>query len=406
MVLSCLGMASRIWAWFLWLVAAYGHHRRAAARVAIRHEGQAALFAYHGEPLMWFHVSSLGELEQAIPVMQEFRRQQPDVPWLLTVYSPSAWHPLQVTQPPSWRKGDVMAVLPDDHPTIWKKWFSGLPIRALALAKYDLWPNMLMACRAQGIPIHAYAVAPRGGRLKLASLWGLCSTISVQDAKAARLFQSEKLKPLVTVDGDPRIERVLNREVTTDEMLTQWSQSATSLVVAGSTWPAEERRLLSFEWTGHRKLLLVPHDLSHAHLQQVDKQWEDVAIRHSNWQSLEPSEQARWHAVIIDSTGLLFSLYRLADVAVIGGGFGSGLHNVLEPASAGIPIVTGPKLFAFREAEALKDLGSLRNDDFEQALMHWLDEPESAQEFGRKARKWLESQHGASSRVVQRWSEV
>ena len=124
MPLLLLRLGSVLWSWLLRLVASFGHHRRAMARVAIRHEGQTAVLAHRGAPLMWFHVASLGELEQAIPVMQAFRAAHPETPWLLTVYSPSAWHPLQSKGVSNvidgWTDGDLLAVLPDDLPSTWR----------------------------------------------------------------------------------------------------------------------------------------------------------------------------------------------------------------------------------------------------------------------------------------------
>ena len=110
MHLRLLQVGSVLWAWLMRYVAAFGHHRRAMARVSILHEGQTAVLAHRGTPLMWFHVASLGELEQAIPVMQAHRAAHPETPWLLTVYSPSAWHPLQSKKPDGWRDGDLLAV--------------------------------------------------------------------------------------------------------------------------------------------------------------------------------------------------------------------------------------------------------------------------------------------------------
>ena len=382
------------------------------ARVAIRREGQTAVLAHRGEPLMWFHVASLGELEQAIPVMQAFRDAHPSTPWLLTVYSPSAWHPLQSkglpNAIPGWRDGDLAAVLPDDHPRTWRAWLDTVPFRALALAKYDLWPNLLTACRSSNLPVHAFAAAPSSTRSNptpsTPALWRLLTSISVQDAAAAEAFERIGLKDNVTVDGDPRVERVLSRPASPSSSWTDWASSASQVVVAGSTWPEEERALRTLDWHPDRRLVLVPHDLSSAHLAALDQQWEGGAIRASQWQDLEPEARNRWSVVIVDSTGMLFDLYRIGTVAVVGGGHGTGLHNVLEPASAGLPIVTGPDLGAFREAHALRDLGTLTSGDVADLTNAWLADAASCRQFGAAGLAWLHSQQGASQRIVQRWS--
>ena len=118
---------------------------------------------------------------------------------------------------------------------------------------------------------------------------------------------------------------------------------------------------------------------------------------------MEEAERSRWSVVVVDSTGLLFDLYRIATMAVVGGGHGSGLHNVLEPASAGLPIVTGPQLGAFREAHALQDIGVLTAGDVTELTEAWLADEASCRQFGAAGLNWLEGQRGASARIVSRW---
>ena len=411
MPLVVLRIGSVLWAWLLRLLAGLGH-ARAQSRVAIRKEGHDAVLRGSDAPCMWFHVSSLGELEQAIPVMQAYRALHPDTLWLLTVYSPSAWHPLQAkgvaTVVDGWRESDVLAVLPDDFPSTWRTWLGALNLRGLALAKYDLWPNLLAACQERNIPIHVFAAAPSSTRPNptpsTPALWRLASTISVQDAAAADAFAQIDLSDKVSIDGDPRVERVLTRSANPDKVWTDWAASAGQVVVAGSTWPEEERALRSMDWHPQRRLVLVPHDISESHLADLDRQWEGGAIRASAWLDLDDAARALWSVVIVDSTGMLFDLYRIGTVAVVGGGHGTGLHNVLEPASAGLPIVTGPDLGAFREAHALEGLGALTAGEVADLTTAWLADAASCRQFGQAGKAWLESQRGASERIVARWS--
>ncbi|MGB1481005.1 MAG: 3-deoxy-D-manno-octulosonic acid transferase [Flavobacteriales bacterium] len=411
MPLWILRVGSVLWAFLLRILAALGH-RRAALRVAIRREGQTAVLAHRGAPLMWFHVASLGELEQAIPVMQAFRAAHPSTPWLLTVYSPSAWHPLHskgfANAIPGWRNGDLVAVLPDDRPGTWRTWLDTVPFRALALAKYDLWPNLLAACRSRDLPVHAFASAPSSTRSNprpsTPALWRLLTSISVQDAAAAEAFARIGLTANVTVDGDPRVERVLTRPANPAPEWTLWASQASRVVVAGSTWPEEERALRSLDWHPDCRLVLVPHDVSENHLAAIEREWEGGTIRHSSWLQLDAEARNGWAVVVVDSTGMLFDLYRIGTVAVVGGGHGTGLHNVLEPASAGLPIVTGPDLGAFREAHALRDLGALTSGNVADLTAAWLADVASCRQFGAAGCVWLESQHGASARIVQRWT--
>ncbi|MDP7435071.1 MAG: glycosyltransferase N-terminal domain-containing protein [Flavobacteriales bacterium] len=411
MPLVLLRIGSVLWAWLLRLLAGLGH-ARAQSRAAIRREGHEAVLQGSDTQRMWFHVSSLGELEQAIPVMQAYRALHPDTSWLLTVYSPSAWHPLQAkgvaTVVGGWRQDDVLAVLPDDLPGTWRTWLEALNLRGLAMAKYDLWPNLLAACQGRSIPIHVFAAAPSSTRPNpkpsTPALWRLATTLSVQDAAAADAFACIGLKDNVSVDGDPRVERVLTRSANPGEVWRGWAASAGQVVVAGSTWSEEERALRSMDWHPQRRLVLVPHDISEPHLADLDRQWEGGAIRASAWLALDAAARALWSVVIVDSTGMLFDLYRIGTVAVVGGGHGTGLHNVLEPASAGLPIVTGPDLGAFREAHALEALGALTAGDVADLTTAWLADAASCHQFGQAGKAWLEAQRGASERIVTRWS--
>ena len=411
MPLVVLRIGSVLWALLLRILAGLGH-ARAQSRVAIRKEGHDAVLQGSDAPRMWFHVSSLGELEQAIPVMQAYRALHPDTSWLLTAYSPSAWHPLQAKGVAKvvegWRENDVLAVLPDDFPGTWRMWLKFMNLRGLALAKYDLWPNLLAACQERGIPVHVFAAAPSSKRPNpkpsTPALWRLATTISVQDAAAVDSFAQIGLKDNVSVDGDPRVERVLTRPAKPDKVWTEWAASAGQVVVAGSTWPEEERALRSMDWHLQRRLVLVPHDISETHLADLDRQWEGGAIRASAWLDLDDAARALWGVVIVDSTGMLFDLYRIGTVAVVGGGHGTGLHNVLEPASAGLPIVTGPDLGAFREAHALEGLGALTAGDVADLTTAWLADAASCRQFGQAGKAWLESQRWASDRIVARWS--
>ena len=145
----------------------------------------------------------------------------------------------------------------------------------------------------------------------------------------------------------------------------------------------------------------MPHDISERHLNEIDALWEGGAIRASAWLALAPVQREKW-SVVVDSTGMFFDLHRIGTVAVAGGGHGSGLHNVLEPASAGLPIVTGPVLGGFRRPmpsrtweRLVQGIGRLTNA--------WLADTRSCAQFGEQGRKRLESQQGASARIVARW---
>ncbi|MDA0729132.1 MAG: hypothetical protein O3B70_06255 [Bacteroidetes bacterium] len=407
------GWGSQLWSGLVRLAAMFGH-QRARSRVSWVQNTEAAMPHGSGFPTMWFHCASLGEFEQAVPVMLAYRAAWPEVAWLLTLYSPSGYEPLVAGvgegRIPGWRAAemdgmpaDTLAVFPEDLPSTWRTLLPSWRLEGLALAKYDLWPNLLRALHDRGTPIHVFAAAPSSARLMGAAMWRLSTTISAQDPMSANIFARAGLQ--VTPDGDPRVDRVMRREVHLTEEWLSWSRAATQVVVAGSTWFAEERILAQRDWTSARRLVLVPHDLSPSHLNALDAQWAGRAMRWSLWSTLPERKRQSCHVILVDAVGQLFGLYRLpnACVAVVGGGHGSGLHNVLEPASAGLPIVTGPKLGSFREAHALLGAGSLRAGNIAEDLAHWLNNPSEAHSAGKTALRWVQSQKGASSKIVARW---
>lgn len=395
-----MSWGSVVWSLLVRLAAALGHSR-ARARVAIRWHGWDAVMAHRGEPLMWFHCASLGELEQAIPVMEAHRQAHPNSPFLLTLYSPSGYHPVQSRPPAVLGEQDCVAVLPDDHPSTWNALLDAVPIRALALAKYDFWPSLMRALALKGIPIHVFAASPTSLGPLRASLWRMATSISAQDEEAVKVMAGAGLKSVA--DGDPRIDRVLARQVRPQEALATWAGSAQQVVVAGSTWHQEEQALMAMTWNDDAKLVLVPHDVSPDNIRRLRNAWGDRGMCWSEWSAATSDLQLKPHVVIVDAVGMLFDLYRLGHVAVVGGAHGSGLHNVLEPASAGLPVVTGPKLGNFREAHALRDLGALRCANLQADLRGWLDHPEQAVRDGQAGLAWLERQKGASNRIVARW---
>lgn len=395
-----MSWGSVVWSLLVRLAAAMGHSR-ARARVAIRWHGWDAVMAHRGEPLMWFHCASLGELEQAIPVMEAHRQANPASPFLLTLYSPSGYHPVKNRPPAVLGEQDCVAVLPDDHPSTWDALLDAVPIRSLALAKYDFWPSLMRALALKGIPIHVFAAAPASLGAFRASLWRMATSISAQDEEAVKVLAGAGLKSVA--DGDPRIDRVLARQVRPQEALATWAGSAQQVVVAGSTWHEEEQALMAMTWSEDVKLILVPHDVSPNNIDRLRIAWGDRGMCWTEWSAATPDLQSQMHVVIVDVVGMLFDLYRLGHVAVVGGAHGNGLHNVLEPASAGLPVVTGPNLGNFREAHALRDLGALRCANLQADLRDWLDHPEQAVRDGQAGLAWLERQKGASNRIVALW---
>ena len=290
------------------------------------------------------------------------------------------------------------------------------------LVELEAWPCFLRAANRRGAP-----VAVVSGRITEQSFrrhklfgalpeFGRISLFAAQDeAYAGRFADLAGSSERVVVTGNVKVDGLRGaadpeKDVEVARLGEEVGLGAAGrerpfVVVAGSTWAEEEQALRTLDWHPQRRLVLVPHDVSTAHLTALDRLWEGGAIRASQWLDLDAESRDRWSVVIVDGTGLLFDLYRIGTVAVVGGGHGSGLHNVLEPASAGLPIVTGPELGAFREAHALERVGALTAGDVADLTRGWLADEASCRQVGAAGLTWLEQQRGASARIVARWAE-
>ena len=427
--LSALSMYSLI----LRVLALLGH-ARARAFLAMRSPSHLHELSQRTHNLIsgndkwsWFHCASLGEYEQAAPVIEAYLSLHPESRILLTLYSPSGHIPLTTTSPPSWmRKNDYITALPMDTPSQVKQFLQATHYRIafFASAKYEVWPELIrqLTHASPSVPTCVFAahVLPDAPLLRktlsglfLRHTWSKLSVILTQDDASSLLLSqiSIKSQPL----GDPRADRVsrlaLSKEV--PETLKAWKASS-RVVVAGSSWPPEEKALSNLEWDETTKLILAPHNIDDEHVTSVLNLFNSSAsnspraMLYSEWTSSMDGHDITSPAIlIIDSIGLLSSLYALSDLAVIGGGFGAGIHNLLEPAAHGVPMISGPNINRFREAVALQDNQSLvicpNETDLAQTITSSLDPSNKSKlsQTGQLAKDWVSSQSGCAEKIAQ-----
>ena len=375
----------------------------------------------------WFHCASLGEYEQAAPVIEEYISMHPESQILLTLYSPSGYTPLTTSSPPSWlRKNDYITALPIDTPSRVRRFLQSTQYRIafFASAKYEVWPELIkqLTNASPPIPTCVFAVhlLPGAPLLRktlsgkfLRNTWSNISTILTQDDSSSKLLSEISIdsKPL----GDPRADRVsrlaLSKEV--PEILQAWTHSS-RVVVAGSSWPPEEKALSDLTWDSSTKLILAPHNIDDVHLNSILNLFNSPsshsprALLYSEWvSSMNDHDASPPSILIIDSIGLLSSLYSLADLAIIGGGFGAGIHNLLEPAAHGVPMISGPNIGRFREAVALQRTHSLvicpNETQLSQTITSSLDPSNKLKlsQTGQLAKDWVASQSGCAEKIAQ-----
>ena len=386
------------------LVALFGHSR-ARSFLAMRSSTQNTPST---SPRAWFHCASLGEYEQAVTVIESYISRSPETPILLTFFSPSGYFPL-VKNPPKWmREGDFITALPLDTPRRVRDFLNttGNHVKFFATCKYEVWPELMKQLDAAIIPsfvfatyftADAYPLRTNPISKFLFSAWRRFDRIFTQDESSSRLLKLRGIDSVIA--GDPRADRVLQiaMESTPPSDLKNWKGDS-KVVLAGSSWPEEEGALASLSWDDQIKLLIAPHEVNESNIQRI------LALFPNS--SRYSSGDLHASVVVIDSIGLLSSLYSLADLAVIGGGFGSGLHNVLEPSAFGIPSLSGPKINRFREALSLQDISALyissTPSDLSQQLKRLLSS-ENSQELkssGLAAKSWVLSQKGAAEKIT------
>jgi 3-deoxy-D-manno-octulosonic-acid transferase len=306
------------------------------------------------------------------------------------------------------REGDLITALPLDTPRRVKFFLSttAVHVKFFATCKYEVWPELMKQLEAAETPSFVFATyftadayPLRNNPISkfLLSAWHRFDRILTQDESSSRLLKLCGIDSVIS--GDPRADRVLQiaHESTPPSDLKNWKGDS-KLVLAGSSWAEEEGALASLTWDAQIKLLIAPHEVNEANIQRI------LALFPNS--SRYTSGDLNTSVVVIDSVGLLSSLYALADLAVIGGGFGLGLHNILEPSAFGIPSLSGPNTSRFREAISLQDVSALYISSTPSDLSHQVKRllsSENSQELktsGLAAKSWVLSQKGAAEKIT------
>lgn len=356
-------------------------------------------------PVLWFHCASLGEWEQTIPVVENIRKKS-GMNILLSFYSSSGFVNAR-------RKdlADLVFYLPADLPGSYDLIFDRFEIKGLVFIRYDLWSNLILRAKRSGAKLFLIGgeVGPGSRYLRkggfFASLLVNFDFISCNDPRSAELFRGAGYKE-VFADGSPKLERAASLAASTydNTLLEQWS-AGYFVVIGGSIWEKETEILLqsfrSPEFAGIR-YILVPHEPVKAVVEHLAAQFGDEAVLFSQF---TPSAMDR-SVIIVDSVGYLSKMYKFADLALVGGGFGRGIHNITEPAAHGLAVITGPENKKFSEAQLLEEAGvyfTIRGyPDFKALLAKISHEPSYRALIAQKASLFFKKQHGASEMIGSR----
>ena len=354
---------------------------------------------------IWIHCASLGEFEQGKPVIERLKKDYPSHAIVLTFFSPSGYEVRK-----NYSGADYVFYLPFDSASKAKK-FVRLVQPALAVfVKYEYWYFYLNRLAKENIPTILISAIFRKDQVffkwygvlhrKMLSLF---NKIFVQDEPSVRLLNSISIED-AHVAGDTRFDTVFKTAQNAKplELLDEYCADS-KIIVAGSTWGDDEQLLnkafgqLPDNW----KLIIAPHEVDEEHLSQIKKLFTHNSVLWSNYRPEDKSSRV----LIIDTIGLLSTLYIYADIAYIGGGFNkSGIHNMLEAATYGVPIAHGPNYHKFKEAKDLLAAGSSfvcnSEDEFLQKLKFYEANIELYNTSSIAAKDYVENNRGATELII------
>ncbi|MFA5970834.1 MAG: glycosyltransferase N-terminal domain-containing protein [Lentimicrobiaceae bacterium] len=331
----------------------------------------SAPFNLPGRKLAWFHCASLGEFEQGRPIMEAFRQQHPEYLILLTFYSPSGYEVRK-----AYNGADRILYLPLDTQSNVRKFVDTVNPDIVFYVKYEFWFNFLSYLQLKNIPTLLVSAVFRPeqhffkgyGEWPRKILQGV-TKIFVQNEDSKELLQFIGIEN-VEVSGDTRFDRVAAVAATPIEIEIALAFSLNhKVIIAGSTWPADEDLIFKLIYKNKHKLrfIIAPHEISADHIDALMLRAGKTAVRFSK---TNPHEAATAEILIIDSIGMLSQLYQYGTIAYIGGGFGVGIHNILEAAAFGLPVFFGPTYHKFNEAKEMIDLGGAFEVNTPDELIH------------------------------------
>ena len=396
------------------LVAALGH-RKARAMVRGQHDTWRILREKIDPTAryVWFHAASLGEFEQGLPLIERLRREQPSRKILLTFFSPSGYEVRK-----DYKGADVVCYLPFDSPTAARRFIKWARPEMAFFIKYEFWRNYIDVLSKKSIPVYSVSSIFRPGQIffrwygrKYARCLRRITHFFVQNERSVELLRTIGVQDNVTIVGDTRFDRVIDirnnaRPLPLVEQFTRAkedSNAAPFVLVAGSSWQPDEDILLDYvNRHPDLRLVIAPHVVNDAHIQEIEQKLTTPALRYSQ-ATLENVDDYR--VLIIDGYGLLSSIYRYATVAYVGGGFGVGIHNVPEAAVYGIPVIIGPNHQRFAEAMALIANGGCKSienaEDFSVIMDDFLENPAHIAQAGSAAGDYIHQNAGATPVIYQ-----
>ena len=363
------------------------------------------------DKVFWFHAASLGEYEQGLPVIEKVKEQFPHHKIVITFFSPSGYEVRKNNA-----IADVTVYLPLDSKANAKQFLDLVHPEKVFFIKYEFWPNYLYELKQRNIPTYLISGIFREKQVFFKWYGGFYRNalktfdyFFVQNEKSKILLQSIGFNN-VKVSGDTRFDRVvaiLEKDNFLD-FIEQFKNNQTTIVI-GSSWPKDEELLVNFinQAADNVKFIIAPHNIKDEQIDSLYKQIKKTKFKYSNYEieTLRKPRLENYQVFIIDTIGILTKIYSYADIAYVGGGFGNpGVHNILEPATFGIPIVIGPNYSHFAEAIALVGLEgciSVKNQsELNEAFDLLLQNEDERYEKGHICSTFVQMNKGATNSIL------
>ncbi len=362
------------------------------------------------EKYIWIHCASLGEFEQGRPIIEGLKKLLKNHKIILTFFSPSGYEVRK-----DYEFADIVSYLPIDTIANARKFIEIIQPQFVVFVKYEFWFNYLSALGKQKVPVIFISSIFRPGQyfFKHYAAWfrkqlaGI-NHFFVQNEESKRLLQKIGIER-VTACGDTRFDRVFELAKNPKKFeIIETFRGNHSLIVAGSTWlPDEDLLIPVIEKFPNHKFIIAPHEVHASRVEQIQKRIGSKAALFSKTNS---KDIANYKVLIVDSIGILAHLYQYAKFAYIGGGFGSGLHNIQEPVTFGIPVIFGPKFLNFQEAVDLINLGgafAIRNsDELENVFLKLTGDQTLYEEACRINQQYVAQNIGATSVILKYLSQL
>lgn len=363
-----------------------------------------------GSRVVWFHASSLGEFEQARPVLEQFRKEHPDYNVVLTFFSPSGYEVRK-----GYNQADIVCYLPPDTQRNAKDFVSMIHPDIAYFVKYDFWFNYLNVLADRKVPTYLFSSIFRPNQyfFKCYGSWfarqlQCFSHIFVQNKESMQLL-SQIGYTRCSLAGDTRFDRVFDIAAQSKKFsMIERFIADQPVLMAGSSWEPDEKNIKHFidSYNKPLKVILAPHMIGPDHLTHIEMLFgADNCLRYS---MLDLTDEAmlKRKVLIIDNIGMLSSLYRYATVAYIGGGFGKGIHNILEAAVFGHPVCFGPNHKKFQEAVDMLECGGAKTytspEQLTEILTLWLDNPLARQEAADAATGYMQQHRGSTAIIIEK----